>query len=89
MLFEIELSLLPYSIAITRMIADQIVFEKSIDFDYIYRIYSLVKRTIFYEKIWLFDQNLLKTRGASYKRVFWRSEKQLFHVFFIINANLK
>ena len=31
-----------------------------------YRIYSLIRRTIFYEKIYLFDRNLLKTRGASY-----------------------
>ena len=38
--------------------------------DQAYRIYSLIRRTIFAEKICLFDQNLLKTRGASYNRVF-------------------
>ena len=38
--------------------------------NYHYRIYSLIRRTIFYEKIYLFDRNLLKTRGASYNRVF-------------------
>ena len=31
-----------------------------------YRIYSLIRRTIFYEKICLLDENLLKTRGVSY-----------------------
>ena len=36
---------------------------------YTYCIYSLIRRTIFYKKICLFDQNLLKTRGASYNRV--------------------
>ena len=35
-----------------------------------YRIYSLIRRTIFYEKICLFYENLLKTRAASYNRVF-------------------
>ena len=30
-----------------------------------YRIYSLIKRTIFYEKRCLFDENLLKIRGVS------------------------
>ena len=35
-----------------------------------YRIYSLIRRTIFYKKICWFDQNLLKTRGASYSQVF-------------------
>ena len=39
-----------------------------------YRIYSLIRRTIFHEKICLFDENLLKTRGASYNRVFSRNE---------------
>ena len=39
-----------------------------------YCIYSLIRRTIFYEKICLFDENLLKTRGASYNRVFSRNE---------------
>jgi len=34
-----------------------------------YRIYSLIRRTIFYEKIGLFNQNLLKTPGASYNRL--------------------
>ena len=32
-----------------------------------YGIYSLIRHTIFYEKICLFDQSLLKTWGASYK----------------------
>ena len=36
-----------------------------------YRIYSLIRRT---EKICLLDENLLKTRGASYNRVFSRNE---------------
>ena len=31
-----------------------------------YCIYSLIRRTIFYEKICLFYQNLLKTWGASF-----------------------
>ena len=35
-----------------------------------YRIYSLIRRTIVYEEICLFDENLLKTRGVSYNRVF-------------------
>ena len=39
-----------------------------------YRIYSLIRRTIFYKKICLFDQNLLKTRGESYNRVFSRNK---------------
>ena len=39
-----------------------------------YRIYSLIRRTIFYEKICLFDENLLKIRGASYNRVFSRND---------------
>ena len=39
-----------------------------------YRIYSLIRRTIFYEKICLFDENLLKTRGAPYNRVFSRND---------------
>ena len=39
-----------------------------------YHIYSLIRRTIFAEKICLFDQNLLKTRGASYNRVFSRNK---------------
>ena len=41
---------------------------------YIYRIYSLIRRTIFYEKISLFDENLLKTLGASYNQVRFISE---------------
>ena len=40
----------------------------------IYRIYSLKRRTIFYEKICLFDENLLKTWGESYNQVFSRTE---------------
>ena len=57
-----------------------------------YRIYSLIRRTIFSEKICLFDENLLKTRGASYNRVFSRNEiifrcaKILFQISLIINA---
>ena len=39
-----------------------------------YRIYSLIRRTIFYEKICLFDENLLKIWGASYNRVFSRND---------------
>ena len=39
-----------------------------------YRIYSLIRRTIFYEKRCLFDENLLKIRGASYNRVFSRND---------------
>ena len=39
-----------------------------------YRIYSLIRCTIFAEKICLFDQNLLKTRGVSYNRVFSRNK---------------
>ena len=39
-----------------------------------YRIYSLIRRTIFYEKICLFDENLLKIRGASYNRVFLHND---------------
>ena len=35
-----------------------------------YCIYSLIRHTIFYEKICLFDENLLKTWGASYNLVF-------------------
>ena len=38
-----------------------------------YRIYSLIRRTIFYKKICLFDENLLKTWSASYNRVFSRT----------------
>ena len=33
-----------------------------------------IRRTIFHEKICLFDENLLKTRGAAYNRVFSRNE---------------
>ena len=36
----------------------------------VYRIYSLIRRTIFYEKICLFNENLLKTRGASELSIF-------------------
>ena len=39
-----------------------------------YRIYSLIRRTIFYEKRRLFDENLLKIRGASYNQVFSRND---------------
>ena len=39
-----------------------------------YRIYSLIRRIIFYEKICLIDQYLLKTQGASYNRVFSRNK---------------
>ena len=35
-----------------------------------YRIYSLIRRTIFYENLCLLVKNFLKTRGASYNRVF-------------------
>ena len=41
---------------------------------YTYRIYSLIRRIIFYGKICLIDQNLLKTRGASYNRVLSRNK---------------
>ena len=47
---------------------------KSIPYFSNYRIYSLIRRTIFYEKICLFDENLLKIRGASYNRVFSRND---------------
>ena len=51
-----------------------------------YCIYSLIRRTIFYEKICLFHENLLKTRGVSYNRVFLRKEIELFQISLIINA---
>ena len=38
-----------------------------------YGIYALIRRTIFYEKICMFDENLLKTWGASYNQIFSRT----------------
>ena len=37
-------------------------------------LYSLIRRTIFAEKICLFDQNLPKTWGASYTEYFRATE---------------
>ena len=48
----------------------QIVIFVTLGIYVMYRIYLLMRRTIFYEKICLFDENLLKIRGASYNRVF-------------------
>ena len=50
----------------------------------IYRIYSLIRRTICYKKILLFDQNLLKTLTSVSKGA--KSERAKKHVLEMIDV---
>ena len=54
----------------------QIVIFVTLGIYVMYRIYSLMRRTIFYEKICLFDENLLKIRGAYFLSMIALSKQQ-------------
>ena len=48
--------------------------------NYHYRIYSLIRRTIFYEKICLLDENLLKIRVQRLQRLRYPNNKTLLDI---------